>query len=188
MVPAEQFRPTAPHTPGEGRAWLRFSVRLASQCGGRFMGKSNKYTEGQYVPLSYAQLKSKAWRNLSGTAIKLWLELHTRYHGGNNGKLTLSYAEAGDILGMGKATVQRAYDELVAHGFLALETEGNWYHRRAHEWRLTTKPVQKPKGKEMATNDWRDWSPPKTERGSETEPSALRVVPFENRKRRHGSE
>ena len=74
-----------------------------------------------------------------------------------------------------------------AHGFLALETEGNWYHRRAHEWRLTTKPMQKPKGKEMATNDWHRWQPPKTKHGSETDPSGFSVVPFENPKRRSGS-
>ena len=72
------------------------------------MGKSNKREEGQYVPLPYSQLRSPAWRDLSGPAVKLWLELHTRFHGGNNGHLTLSYAEAGEILGMGKATVQRA--------------------------------------------------------------------------------
>ncbi|UWQ94850.1 helix-turn-helix domain-containing protein [Rhodobacteraceae bacterium M385] len=124
------------------------------------MGKSKKDGEGQYVPLSYAQLKCAAWRNLSGAAVKLWLELHTRYNGGNNGALTLSYAEAGEALGMGKATVQRAYAELVAKGFLSLEREGNWYHRRAHEWRLTTKPVQRTKGKQLATNDWRNFKPP----------------------------
>ncbi|NOC46365.1 hypothetical protein [Ruegeria sp. HKCCD7559] len=83
------------------------------------------------------------------------MELHTRYNGGNNGTLTLSYAEAGELLGMGKATVQRAYKELVQHGFLVLEKEGNWYHRKAHEWRLTTKPMQRTKGREIASNDWR---------------------------------
>lgn len=106
------------------------------------------------MPLPYAQLRSPAWRSLSGAAVRLWLELHTRYNGGNNGRLTLSFAEAGEALGMGKATVQRAYQELVERGFLALEKEGSWYHRRAHEWRLTTKPMQGLKGKTPPTNDW----------------------------------
>lgn len=117
------------------------------------MGKSKRTSEGQYLPLPYAQLKSPAWRSLSGSAVRLWLELHTRYNGGNNGTLTLSFAEAGKMLGMGKATVQRAYAELVAKGFLVLECEGNWYSRRAHEWRLTTKPMQKPRGKVPASQD-----------------------------------
>ena len=147
------------------------------------MGKSKRKSEGQYVPLPYSQLKSPACRSLSGPAIKVWLELHTHYHGGNNGQLTLSYAEAAETLGMGKASVQRAYNELVDHGFLALEKEGNWYRRLAHEWRLTTKPMQRPRGKELATHDWRE----KTKRGSKSEPSARSVVPFQNRKRVHGS-
>ncbi|GAB5449553.1 MAG: hypothetical protein Gyms2KO_44260 [Gymnodinialimonas sp.] len=153
------------------------------------MGRARNSGEGQYVPLPYAQLKSAAWRSLSGAAVKLWLELHTRFNGGNNGKLTLSYAEAGEALGIGKATVQRAYSELMEKGFIALEKEGDWYHRRAHEWRLTTKPVQKVKGKQLATNDWRSYrGPKKTERGSSSEPSASSVVPFENPSGASGSE
>lgn len=121
------------------------------------MGKAKRRSEGQYLPLSYAQLKSEAWRNLSGSAVRVYLELHTRYNGGNNGSITLSYAEAAAALGLGKATVQRAYKELVEHGFLALENEGNWYHRKAHEWRLTTKPMQGARGKVTPTNDWRSF-------------------------------
>ena len=134
------------------------------------MGKAKRSKEGQYLPLPYAQLRSDAWRSLSGAAVKVWLELHTRYNGGNNGSLTLSYAEAGEALGLGKATVQRAYAELVEKGFLVLEKEGNWYHRRAHEWRLTTKPVKRPGGSSTASNDWRSYRA-KTKRGSLSEPS-----------------
>lgn len=119
------------------------------------MGRSKHKSEGQYLPLPYAQLRSEAWRSLSGAAVRLWLELHTRFNGSNNGTLTLSYAEAGEVLGMGKATVQRAYKELVQNGFLVLEKEGNWYHRKAHEWRLTTKPTQRAKGRELPSNEWR---------------------------------
>ncbi|MDB2369277.1 helix-turn-helix domain-containing protein [Octadecabacter sp.] len=151
------------------------------------MGKSNRKSEGQYLPLPYRQLKSDAWRSLSGAAVRVWLELHTRYNGGNNGTLTLSYAEAGEALGMGKATVQRAYAELVAKGFLALEREGNWYSRRAHEWRLTTKPMQKMKGKIAATDDWRSYQPPKINRGVVLEPSCSAVVPFQNPRSGTGS-
>ena len=144
------------------------------------MGKSNRKSSDQYVPVPYAQIKSPAWRSVSGAAVKLWLELHTRYNGGNNGRLTLSIAEAATLLGMGKATVQRAYKELVEHGFLVLEKEGNWYGRQAHEWQLTTKPMQRVRGKISATNDWRDYRPKKTKRGSKMEPSRSRMVPFEN--------
>jgi len=152
------------------------------------MGKGKRSQEGQYIPLSYAQLKSKAWRSLSGAAIKVWLELHTRFNGGNNGSLTLSMAEAAERLGIGKATVQRAFKELQDKGFLVMVKEGDWYHRRAHEWRLTTKPVQGAKSKILPTHDWRSWQPPKkTKRGSKMEPSGSNVVPIQNPKDVHGS-
>ena len=35
------------------------------------MGRSKRREEGQYVPLYYAQLKSEAWRSLSGAAVKV---------------------------------------------------------------------------------------------------------------------
>ncbi|WP_170474676.1 helix-turn-helix domain-containing protein [Ruegeria arenilitoris] len=142
--------------------------------------KGKRSNEGQYVNLPYAMLKSPAWRALSGPAVKLLLELHTRFNGGNNGKLYLSLNEAAEILGLGKATVQRAYRELQDKGFLVLEKEGSWYHRQAHEWRLTTKSTQTRSGKKAATNDWRNWRPEKTKRGSDAGPSASSVVPVEN--------
>lgn len=150
--------------------------------------RGKRSEEGQYVPLSYAQIKSPAWRSLSGAAVKVWLELHTRYNGGNNGKLHLSMKEAAEILGLGRATVKRAFDELEAKGFLALEIPGDWYSRRAHDWRLTSKPMELAKGKIPPTLDWRDWRPPKKQKqGSVTEPSPDRMVPYENQKRMFGS-
>lgn len=125
------------------------------------VGKNNRKSEGQYVPLYYGFLRSPAWRSLSGPAVKVWLELHTRFNGGNNARLTLSYNEAMTLLGLGKSTVQRAFMELEEKGFIVLMKEGSWYHRKAHEWRLTTKPMQHPTGKQLPTNDWRSWSPPK---------------------------
>lgn len=141
---------------------------------------SKKSGEGQYAPLPYGMLKSEAWRHLSGAAVKVFLELHTRFNGSNNGTLRLSYAEAAEALGMGKATVQRAFRDLQDKGFLVLTREGNWYHRQAHEWRLTCKPMQMVKGREPPTDDWRKWRTIKTEHGSDLKQGRGRMVPFEN--------
>ncbi|QHQ34885.1 helix-turn-helix domain-containing protein [Algicella marina] len=141
----------------------------------------NKGMEGQYAPLSYALLKSPAWRSLSGNAVRLFLELHTRYHGTNNGSVRLSFEEASKALGIGKATVQRAFKELQAKGFLVLVNEGNWYNRRAHEWRITYKPGNEGGRRQTPTNDWRRWQPSKkTYRGSRSERDAPSVVPPQN--------
>lgn len=151
------------------------------------MGNGKKKGEGQYAPLPYAMLKSDAWRSLSGAAVRLFLELHTRFNGSNNGKLRRSYAEAAEALGLGKATVQRAFRDLQDKGFLVLTCEGNWYDRQAHEWRLTTKPVQKVRGTQVPTHDWRGYRRKKTKRGSETGRSGGAVVPFENPSGKPGS-
>lgn len=150
------------------------------------MGK-RKHSEGQYAPLSYAILKSPAWRSLSGNAVRLFLELHTRFNGSNNGKLRLSYAEAAEALGMGKASVQRAYADLIDKGFLRLECEGNWYHRKAHEWRMTIKPVQGAKHKIVPSHDWRSYQPQKTKRGSIADHKEGAVVPLQNPSQASGS-
>ena len=145
------------------------------------MRKGKRSLEGQYINLPYAMLKSPAWRSLSGAAVRLWLELHTRYNGGNNGAVRLSITEAADALGLGRATISRAFIELPVKGFLSLVKRGNWYHRQAHEWRLTTKPLMKVTGKVLPSHDWRDWHPPKKQKlSSEMEPSRYSVVPFEN--------
>ena len=153
------------------------------------MGKrdSKGNGEAQYVPLPYNFLKSAAWRSLSGAAVKVWCELHTRYNGGNNGKLTLSLNEAAQALGIGKGTARRAFLELEAKGFIVLELKGSWYNRKASEWRLTTKPMQTAKGKVSATNDWHNWRPPKTEHGADMDPSASSVVPFQHPKPVNGN-
>lgn len=148
------------------------------------MGRSKRQKkEGQYVNLPYFQLRSEAWRSLSGAAVKVWFELHTRFKGDNNERVFLSLNEAAEILGMGKATVQRAYVELEAKGFIVKTRAGNWYQRQAHEWRLTTKPTQKAKGKQVPpTHDWKAWKPPpkKQKRGSSSKPSRLDLGPIEN--------
>jgi DNA-binding transcriptional ArsR family regulator len=148
---------------------------------------SKKSGEGQYAPFPYALLKSDAWRSLSGAAVKVFLELHTRFNGSNNGVLRLSYAEAAEALHMGKATVQRAFQDLQDKGLVVLEKEGNWYHRQAHEWRITTKGVQRVRGKESPTHDWRSYRRGKTEGGSGLKHDGGSVVPFENRSAAQGS-
>ena len=145
--------------------------------GSKHRGK--KSDNPQYLTLYYGFLKSEAWRSLSGAAVKVWFELHTRYNGGNNGNVRLSMNEAVTALGISKGTAQRAFTELQEKGFIALQSPGNWYHRRAHEWRLTTKPMQTPTGKTNPTDDWKNWHA-KTKVGPPEYPSPSSMGPPRN--------
>ena len=149
------------------------------------MGKTKHHKrEGQYISLSYFLLRTQAWRSLSGTSIKVLLELHTRFNGSNNGRVFLSMNEAAEILGMGKSTVQRAYKELAAKGFIVKTRHGSWYGGTAHEWRLTLKPVQNAQGKRIGppSHDYKQWKPPpkKQKLGSVMKPKGIDLGPFEN--------
>lgn len=138
----------------------------------------------QFVPLPYVMLRSPAWRDLSGGAVKLFLELRSRYNGGNNGDLSLSHDEAARLLGLSKSTVHRAYAELADHGFIRKVRQGQWYGRLATTWRVTDRPWQG----HLATRDWQHWRPPrKTEIGTAAEPSPPATVPSGYRETDDGS-
>ena len=149
--------------------------------------KGRSKGEGQYALLPYALLHSMAWRSLSGQAVKVFLELRTRFHGANNGQLILSLDEAARLLGLGKATVQRALVELQDKGFVICTRKGQWYGRLASTWATTDKPVDGS----SAVQSWKTWrappTPKETEVGSRTDPSAHTTGPLQNRRHSHGS-
>ena len=112
-------------------------------------------SEEQYFGLAYQMARSDAFRSLSGPALKVFIEVRTRFHGGNNGDLSLSLDEAVRLLGIGKGTAQRAFAELEKKGFLRMTRQGRWVGRQATTWRTTDKGW---KG-ELPTNDWKAWRP-----------------------------
>mgnify|MGYP003651099578 CR=1 FL=1 len=132
----------------------------------------------QFAPLTYAFLQSEAWRSLSGPAVKVWLEVRSRYNGGNNGKLFLSLDEAAKLLRIGKGTAQRAFVELREKGFLVMTRQGQWYGRTATLWRITDRSCDG----HPATNDWKQWIAPKKQSlGIERGPSSSLTAPLQDR-------
>lgn len=110
---------------------------------------------GQYLPISYKMAQTKAFRSLTGTTLKVWIELRTRYNGHNNGLVSLSLREAADLLGMSQTTAQRALIELEEKGLVKRRTRGSWYGRKAAEFILTDCAYD---GHEP-TRDWQRWRP-----------------------------
>lgn len=120
------------------------------------MSKYKRKGAEQFLPIPYAMARSAAWRSLRGTAIKVYVELRLRYHGGNNGKLSLSMDEASRLLGMSKSTAQAAFSELIDKGFIKMTKRGAWYGRQASEYAVTDRRLDG----HPATNDWKHWKPP----------------------------
>jgi hypothetical protein len=111
--------------------------------------------DDQYFGLSYTMARSPAFRMLSGAALKVFIELRTRFNGGNNGDLSLSLDEAARLLGIGKGTAQRAFVELAEKGFIAMTKKGQWYGRRATTWRVSDKGWNG----DLPTYAWKHWTP-----------------------------
>ena len=167
-----------------------------------YRSKSRTKTKGRnkdevpYFNFSYSLLNSEAWRTLSGPAVKVFLELRTRFNGGNNGKLHMSLEEAAGLLGLGKATVQRAFRELEDRHLVTCTKRGQWYGRRASEWAVFDKGVDG----ELPSYKWKQWRPPgpprasvlkwtqKTKRGSGVDPSSLTTGPLQNPEHIDGSD
>jgi biotin operon repressor len=125
------------------------------------MGKHNntgrsKNPDGQYVLLHHALLRSDAWRSLNGNTVRVYLELHMRHMGTNNGELFIGMDKIAKNLGISKSTVSSAFKELQAKGLIVKTKEGKWIRGQAANWRLTTKPTKNS----VPTNDWKHWKRP----------------------------
>lgn len=122
---------------------------------GRRVNQKGRSVTEQYLPIPYTMARSAAWRSLGGSAIKVYVELRTRYNGSNNGDLSLSLDEGARLLGLGKATIQRALKELEEKGFIKMTKRGQWYGRMATTWAVTDKPLRG----HLPTHDWKTWKP-----------------------------
>ena len=108
---------------------------------GKHDHKGRSTTPGRYVALSYAMLKTAAWRDLDAVARCAYVEIASRYRGpgSNNGAIPFSARQMAEALNVGKQTALRALEKLQSHGFLILTRKGAFSQkiRNASEWRLT---------------------------------------------------
>jgi AraC-like DNA-binding protein len=124
---------------------------------GRKANATGRNDTEQFIPLTYAMVRSDAWRSLSGPAVKIWVEVRSRFNGRNNGDLSLSLDQAAQRLGVSKSTAARAFKELQNKGFIKMSRQGNWHGRQATTWAVTDRTWNG----HIATHDWKHWRPPK---------------------------
>ena len=108
---------------------------------------------------------SDAWRECSGSAIKLLIYIATFDRGENNGQIHMSERFAAEGINVDRKTARKLLRELQEKGFIARTSSGSFKSKRspAAQWRLTFKPW--PAMSKGPTNEWRDWKSGQKRRG-----------------------
>lgn len=125
------------------------------------MGGTRRKQSPPFVMLYHKWTDTPAWRDLSGSAVKVLVHLVRSYNGDNNGEISLSGRQASEATGLARNTVMAALQELIDHGFIALAKAGHFNLKVKHsaQWRLTFWPTDKRK----ATHDYLTWENPRAQ-------------------------
>jgi DNA-binding transcriptional MocR family regulator len=101
--------------------------------------KHDKERNDRYFQLHHYMLRTDAWKALSAAAVRVYIQIGSRYNGANNGRLVFSVRDAAGECNLDKGTASRAFKELVDRGFIEETRHGSLSKktRIASEWRLT---------------------------------------------------
>src|SRR3984885_10130678 len=101
--------------------------------------KHDKERNDRYFQLHHYMLRTDAWKALSAAAVRVYIQIGSRYNGANNGKLAFSVRDAAAECNLAINTAMRALRELVDLGFIEETRHGGLSKktRIASEWRLT---------------------------------------------------
>ena len=114
----------------------------------------------RFVKLTYPLLESEAWRWLRPISQSVYIELRRRFNGSNNGRISLSLAEAAQILKASKSSISTALKQLETHGFIKLIKKGYFTGRMASEYALTDEQLDGY----PPTREWKQWQSTKPHR------------------------
>ena len=80
---------------------------------------------GSYVAITHNLIRSHAFTNLSAHAVKLLMDLLSKYNGSNNGDLSAPFSTMHEERGWkSKGTLDRAIKELRIAGFIEISRQG----------------------------------------------------------------
>jgi len=106
------------------------------------------------------QIESAAWRNLSGSAVKVMLAMGLHEMGGNNGTFFFSDRSGAEATGLSRNTVQKAIKELVEHGFIYCSQKGGFSRKTPHAAQYGFTWLPGPKGDHRApSHAYERWAP-----------------------------
>ena len=131
--------------------------------------KGRSKTGGKFVALPDPLITSEAWRSLSGSAVRYYIELRRRFNGWNNGDLHLTLDEAATVLRMGRNTTVKAQKELLEKGFI-YRTQRSGFHQHVPTlWALTDMPLKN----QPPPHRYKTWKPKIHSPGAVLEPLSV---------------
>ncbi len=89
--------------------------------------KKKRKRSPPFVRLLNELIDSKAWKELSCYARTVYIEIHRKYNGRNNGNLSYTYREARKIMSSKRFT--KALKELVNNGLIDVIRSGGLYRK-----------------------------------------------------------
>jgi len=130
------------------------------------MVKYNKHERnksGKHVRIQQWEQNSPAYRALSGNAVKVYINLKSRYNGSNNGRISYSSREAASVLNKKNSSGARALNELILLGFLRVTQDSTFAQKKlAREFEITAislKPAQKSSQLPAGNRDFMNLTP-----------------------------
>lgn len=106
------------------------------------------------------QIDSPAWRDLSGSAVKVLLAMGLHDQGDNNGCIFFSDRLGAEATGLSRNTVQKAIKELMDHGFLYCTQKGGFSRKTPHAAQYGFTWLAGPKGEHRApSHAYEKWKP-----------------------------
>ena len=111
------------------------------------MARSKHKQKASFAGIPRVVMECPDYTNLSGSAIRLLVELACAYKGGNNGDLSPAWTLMKERGFRSKATLTRAIKELVAAEMIMLTRQGQFIRKKAGLYALTWAPIDECAGK-----------------------------------------
>lgn len=105
-----------------------------------------------YIAQDVEMIRSAAYENLSGNAVKLLVLMQTHWR--MYEPIAYSVSEAQKRIGCCRGKAHAAFKELESHGFIKLMLEAHFHKQLARKWRLTFREYNDHK----PSDEWRKWS------------------------------
>ena len=106
-------------------------------------GKKKGRSSGRFIAIPFAVLDSNSFCALKNHSVSVYVRIHRRFNGLNNGYIPYSCREAAAECNMGKMSAQRAFKQLEDVGLIECVVPSSFDSRKkmAREWALTHLPV-----------------------------------------------